>query len=205
MIKIKLQLEFNDISKYLTPSIYVDYDSANIKNLVEAEFKSSDNQIETIEKAYLFVRDEISHSWDIQSSKITVTASQALKFKEGICYAKANLLAAILRSVDLPAGFCYQRLALFDTSDSPFCIHALNAVYIDKMNKWIRLDARGNKEGINARFSLNEEHLAFVARTDLGEIDYPIIYAKPVKCTMEALENNADALKMYLHSLPSNI
>lgn len=205
MIKIKLCLEFDDLGKYLKSSYYVDYDNENIKNLVDAKFKSADNPIETIEKAFLFVRDKIAHSWDIQSSKVTVTASQALKSKEGICYAKANLLAAILRSVGIPTGFCYQRLALFDTADTSFCIHALNAVYLDKMNKWIRLDARGNKEGINARFSLNEEHLAFVARTDLGEIDYPIIYAKPVKCTMEALENNADALKMYLHSLPSNI
>ncbi|NMC57365.1 MAG: transglutaminase family protein [Eubacteriaceae bacterium] len=200
-----MQLEFNDIEKYLKSSYYVDYDNANIKNLVQSEFKPSDNQIETIEKAYLFVRDEICHSWDIQSSNVTVTASQALAYKEGICYAKSNLLAAILRSLGIPAGFCYQRLSLFDTSNSPFCIHALNAVYIDKINKWIRLDARGNKEGINARFSLNEEHLAFCVREDMGEIDYPLIYAEPVKCTMEALENNIDALAIYLHNLPSSI
>lgn len=200
-----MQLEFDDIAKYLKPSYYVDYDNTDIKNLVDAEFKSSDNQIEAIEKAYLFVRDKISHSWDIQSSKVTVTASQVLKYKEGICYAKANLLAAILRSVGIPTGFCYQRLTLFDAADTPFCIHALNAVYIDKADKWIRLDARGNKEGIDARFSINEEHLAFPVRQEFGEIDYSQIYAEPLKCTMEILENNDDALKMYLYNLPSEI
>lgn len=38
-----------------------------------------------IKKAYEFVRDEVSHSWDIQSRIITKTASEALKEKEGIC------------------------------------------------------------------------------------------------------------------------
>jgi hypothetical protein len=30
-----------------------------------------------------------------------------------------------------------------------------------QFDKWIRLDARGNKENINAYFSLNEERLAY--------------------------------------------
>ena len=40
------------------------------------------------------------------------------------------------------------------------------------MNKWIGLDARGNKEDINAYFSLDEEHLAYSIRSELCEIDY---------------------------------
>ena len=51
-------------------------------------------------------------------------------------------------------------------------IHALNTVYIKDLDKWIRLDARGNKENINACFSLDEEHLAYSIRSGLGEIDY---------------------------------
>ena len=53
-------------------------------------------------------------------------------------------------------------------------IHALNTVYVDK---WIRLDARGNKEGVNARFSLEEEQLAYQVRSELGEIDYKHNYS----------------------------
>ena len=44
--------------------------------------------------------------------------------------------------------------------------------YIKDLNKWIRLDARGNKENINSYFSLDEEHLAYKIRSELGEIDY---------------------------------
>ena len=51
-------------------------------------------------------------------------------------------------------------------------IHALNTLHIKDLNKWIRLDARGNKENINAYFSLDEEHIAYSIRSELGEIDY---------------------------------
>ena len=54
-------------------------------------------------------------------------------------------------------------------------IHALNTLHIKDLNKWIRLDARGNEENINAYFSLDEEHLAYTIQSELGEIDYRII------------------------------
>ena len=45
--------------------------------------------------------------------------------------------------------------------ETGYCIHALNTVYIASIDKWIRLDARGNKEGIDAEFSIEDEKLAF--------------------------------------------
>ncbi|MED4254739.1 transglutaminase-like domain-containing protein [Priestia megaterium] len=158
-----------------------------------------------IKKAYEFVRDEVSHSWDIQSRIITKTASEALKEKEGICYSKCNLLAALLRAEGIPAGFCYQRLILGDTIDTGYCIHALNAVYIKSEDRWIRLDARGNKEGVQADFSLKKEKLAFSANSIRGEIDYPVIYTKPHKKTMDLLSQYEDCLDMYLHYLPTEL
>ncbi|MDD1511847.1 transglutaminase-like domain-containing protein [Priestia megaterium] len=158
-----------------------------------------------IKKAYEFVRDEVSHSWDIQSKTITKTASEALKEKEGICYSKCNLLAALLRAEGIPAGFCYQRLILGDTIDTGYCIHALNAVYIKSEDRWIRLDARGNKEGVQVDFSLKKEKLAFPANSIRGEIDYPVIYTKPHKKTMDVLSQYEDCLDMYLHYLPTKL
>ena len=104
-----------------------------------------------------------SLSWDIQSSRVTCKASDVLYYKEGICYAKANLLAALLRSQGIPTGFCYQRLMLFDTPDKGYCIHALNAVYLASINRWIRLDARGNKPGVKAEFSILHEQRTLVS------------------------------------------
>ena len=40
------------------------------------------------------------------------------------------------------------------------------------MDKWIRLDARGNKGTVHAQFSLDEEILAFLVRPELNEVDY---------------------------------
>ena len=42
--------------------------------------------------------------------------------------------------------------------------------------KWLRLDARGNKEGVNAQFSVETEQLAFAVRPEMGEEDDFIVY-----------------------------
>lgn len=94
---------------------------------------------------------------------------------------------------------------LFDTPEKGYCIHALNAVYIEALDKWIRLDARGNKPGVNAQFSLEHEQLAFPVNEALQEIDYPTIYVKPNAKTIAALTTNNKALDMYKFYLPTEI
>ncbi|OQP00077.1 transglutaminase, partial [Geobacillus sp. 44B] len=143
--------------------------------------------------------------WDIQSSRVTCKASEALYYKEGICYAKANLLAALLRSQGIPTGFCYQRLMLFDTPDKGYSLHALNGVFLKSLNRWIRLDARGNKPGVQAEFSIDKEILAFPVQEEFDEKDFPIIYTKPSPKTISVLKEHIDALEMYKYYLPDNL
>ena len=114
-------------------------------------------------------------------------------------------MAALLRANNIPSGICYQRLTLGDTPETGYCIHALNAVYLKSINRWIRLDARGNKQGVIAEMYIDRERLAFPVREELGEIDYKIVYADPSPITMNVLENSTDALFMYLHSLPDKL
>lgn len=83
-----------------------------------------------IKVIYEFVCDEIKRSWDVQDKRVTKSATEVLEQGVGICWAKANLLAAFLRACGIPAGICYQRLTLGDVPETGFCIHALNAVYI---------------------------------------------------------------------------
>lgn len=125
-----------------------------------------------------------------------------MEYKEGICYAKSMLLAALLRKEGIPTGFCYQRLTLGDTPETGYCIHALNAVFISSLDKWIRLDARGNTNGVNAQFSTDIEQLAFPVRIEYDEVDYETIFASPIKITTETLENNNDAIEMMKLKLP---
>lgn len=71
--------------------------------------------------------------------------------------------------------------------------------------RWVRLDARGNKPGVQAIFSMEQERLAFSVRREYNEIDYPQIYVEPASITMKILESNADALEMYRHGLPDHL
>ncbi len=158
-----------------------------------------------IKAVYEFVRDDVKHSWDVQDTRVTKSATEVLEYGVGICWAKSNLLAALLRACGIPAGICYQRLTLGDVPETGFCIHALNVVYVKSLDRWIRLDARGNKEAIDAQFGLEEERLAFQVRTELGEVDYGIIYANPSDKLMKILAENTDVLYMYLNCLPDSI
>lgn len=190
--------------EYLEKNKYIDYDNESVYKLaLDLKDKSSD-KIDLIKNTYYYVRDNIKHSWDAQDRRVTISASDCLNKGVGICWAKANLLAALLRANGIPSGFSYQRLTLGDTIDSGYCIHALNTVYISELDKWIRLDARGNKIGVNAEFSLDKEILAFNIKNK-GEIDYHDNHSYPDKLLMKVLEESNDALDMYLHHLPDHL
>lgn len=202
---MELVCESQIMNDYLIVSEEIDYNHQLIAELTSKLEASTQEQVDFIKKTYEYVRDEINHSWDIQSSRITYSASETLKYGEGICYAKANLLCAILRRAGIPTGFCYQRLTIGDTPDTGYCIHALNAVYVQQLGKWIRLDPRGNKPGIQAEFSLDEEKLAFPIRQHYGETDYLTIYKSPNTKTVGALKRNTNCIHMYLHGLPDQL
>ena len=129
---------YND---FLEKTEYVDYDDPAVKSLAKKLKVESQDELSLIRNTYYYVRDEIKHSWDAQDRRVTVSASDTLKEGVGICWAKANLLAALLRANGILAGFSYQRLTLGDTPDTGYCIHAMNTVYVSSLGKWIRLDA----------------------------------------------------------------
>lgn len=195
----------DSIDEYLMVSKYINWDNENILAKANELKQKCVDEIALIKRIYEFVRDEIKHSWDVQEKRVTKSASEVLEQGVGVCWAKANLLAALLRACEIPAGICYQRLTLDDGPENGFCIHALNAVYIKSLDRWIRLDARGNKEGVDAQFDLEKERLAFPVRKDCGEVDYRIIYANPSNKLMQVLENNTDALYMCLNCLPESM
>lgn len=176
---MKITTYVNEISEYLKEDAVIDYKNAAIQKLADALYQKSENELEYIKAAYEFVRDDISHSADINEDELTCTASEVLEAGHGICIAQSHLLAALLRCKSIPAGFCYQKLILDDETAPVLIYHGLNGVYLKDYDKWIRLDARGNKEGVNAQFSIETEQLAFSVRPEMGEIDNFIVYADP--------------------------
>ncbi|MDE5776709.1 MAG: transglutaminase-like domain-containing protein [Treponemataceae bacterium] len=186
---MNLILHSNKIDDYLKHDDVIDFENEAITKLADALFQKADSELDFIKAAYEFVRDKISHSADRGEDAVTCAASEVLKAGHGICFAKSHLLAALLRAKSVPAGFCYQKLILDDETAPVLIYHGLNGVYIKERKKWIRLDARGNKAGVNAQFSLETERLAFAVRLELGEEDGFVIYPDPDAKVVEKLRN----------------
>ena len=187
------------IHKFLLETDMIDFHHSAIAKKSQWLFKPGMNDLKKARVAYEFVRDEIPHSFDCNAQVITARASDVLINQTGICHAKANLLAALLRSQGIPTGFCFQHLTLADDDSLGYCVHAYNAVLLE--NHWFRLDARGNKAGVNAQFSLREPVLAFLHRPAYDEYDWPGIYANPHQDTMLMLKRAA-CLQDVIEHLP---
>ena len=170
--------ETENIKKYLEESQVIDWGNPFILAKVNNLTRNLKSEIEKAKILFEWVRDEIPHSKDIGADIVTCEASQVLKNGTGICYAKSHLLAAMLRVVQIPTGFCYQLLCM-DPPYTGHCLHGLNGIYLHSLNKWIRVDARGNTNGVNAQFGIDEEQLAFPMDPNKGEFIYDTIFASP--------------------------
>lgn len=201
---MNLKLYNNSIDEYLKSSAIIDYNNRLIVDLAEQLKKENLNEIDLIKAAFEYVRDNIKHSADIMGKVVTCKASDVLIYKEGFCYAKSHLLAALLRYNGIPTGFCYQKLILNDKSAPYIIMHGLNGVYISSINSWVRLDARGNKEGVDAQFNLNKEQLAFSIRQELGEQDIPVIFEKPDENIINKLSKH-DKVSELFNDLPRSL
>jgi transglutaminase-like putative cysteine protease len=170
------------MQEYLRPTNIIDWENPAILEL--AQKLAGENDMETAQRCFEWVRDEIKHSRDYKMNPVTCKASDVLSAGTGYCYAKSHLLAALLRANGIPAGLCYQRLSINDDG-APFCLHGLNAVYLPEYG-WYRIDPRGNKAGIDAQFVPPVEQLAFKIQLD-GEANLPEIYADPLPEVIRAL------------------
>ncbi len=174
------------MKKYLESSIYINWDNPEIKALAKSLSTEYSLDEDIAKNCFEWVRDNIKHSSDYKLNPVTCKASDVLIHKTGYCYAKSHLLAALLRANNIPAGLCYQRLSVEGDSAALYCLHGLNAVFL-KNHGWYRIDARGNKEGVNAQFTPSEEQLAFPVNLE-GEADLPEIWPEPLAMIVSVLE-----------------
>lgn len=188
--------ESENIQDYIKMNEIIDYDHKLIVEKCRELEIGMENEISLIKKIYEFVRDDIHHSGDIGEPGVICKASEVLEFGHGICCAKSHLLAAMLRFFGIPTGFCYQKLCSSQEVDKKV-LHGLNAVYLKDLNKWIRLDARGNKPGVDAQFCIVKEKIAWPVKKELGEEDNPIIFIKPNPAVVEVLKNSNDRKELW--------
>jgi transglutaminase-like putative cysteine protease len=173
------------MQRYLAASTYIDFDTPDVLATARRLAGGAASEADVVRACFEFVRDAIRHSVDFKSNPVTCKASDVLRHGTGYCYAKSHLLAALLRANGIPAGLCYQRLSV-GAGGAPYCLHGLNAVYLTDVG-WYRIDARGNKPGVDARFEPPLERLAFATRTR-EERMLPEIWAEPLPVVVEALE-----------------
>jgi len=170
---------------YLKDTEIIDCKNTAIQTLAVTLAKDTINDTQIAKRCFEYVRDEIRHTGDHKDDITTCRASEVLEHKTGWCYAKSHLLAALLRANGIPAGFGYQRLSCDEYSEDKYCLHGLNWIYL-KDYGWYRVDARGNKEGVDAQFDPPYEKLAF--GLEAHEFDLEGNFSEPLDVVVTALQ-----------------
>ncbi|GAA0267479.1 transglutaminase domain-containing protein [Streptomyces polychromogenes] len=191
-----------DIHAYLASSEAIDHWHPLVQETADVLWAATGDAYSYAQAAFEFVRDTIAHSADSGDMRVSWRASDVLSTRNGICYAKSHALVALLRAQGIPAGLCYQLLG--EDDGSGLVVHGLVALRLPGREDWSRVDPRGNKPGVDARFSLDVERLAFPVRPELGEVDHPGLYAAPHPATLKALQESADRPELW-RNLPASL
>ncbi|MFI1561706.1 transglutaminase domain-containing protein [Streptomyces sp. NPDC020490] len=189
-----------DLSAYLAADEVIDHHHPVVRNAAARLAGGVEDSYAYACAAYEFVRDGVPHSGDSGDPRVTWRASDVLELRTGICHAKAHALAALLRAEDIPTALCCQRLRHDDGGG--YAVHGLVAVRFN--GAWHRQDPRGNKPGVDARFSLEGERLAWVPDPKCSEVDYPVLYAEPHPAVLGALQAAPDRPSLW-RNLPTEL
>lgn len=184
------------MKQFLEATDIIDFTNPKVAEKAHELAQGCSSDTEIAKRCFEFVRDEIRHTGDAGKGTTTLRASEVLEQGQGWCYAKSHLLAALLRANGIPTALCYQRLSCSEYVEGIYCLHGLNAIYLKEFG-WYRVDARGNKEGIDAQFNPPHEKLAF----ELGENEYDLsdLYAEPLDAVIEALRARKNYAEMIGH------
>jgi len=184
------------MNQFLESSEYIDWEEPSVLKKAKELSRGLSGDEAISKRCFDFVRDEIKHSHDYALNPVTVKASDVLKYGTGYCYAKSHLLAALLRANGIPAALSYQRLSL-EGDGEPFCLHGLNAVKLEQYG-WYRIDARGNKAGVDAQFDPPTEKLAF-SETVQGEYSLDGLFSEPLPEVIEVLTKCQSEAEVWSH------
>jgi transglutaminase-like putative cysteine protease len=196
--------ESDELNDYLVSDTIIDWRTPAIQQKALELTQSLSDEVAKARCLYEWVRDSIPHTNDAGLDIVTCTASEVLQHGTGICFAKSHLLAALLRAVNIPAGFCYQVLRMDPPVDNEPVLHGFNAIYLATLHKWIRVDARGNTNGINAQFGIEKEQLAFAMDPSADEFIYEAIFAAPVSSVVDRLKMYKSRSELWL-DLPQSL
>lgn len=200
--------ETDEIGRYLEDTITIDWQTPSVMDKAKALLVGHEFQADRVRALFEFVRDEISHSIDVETEVTPCRASDVLREQTGLCYAKSHLLAAFLRYAGFPTGFCYVRLVASEPGNQNsrgFSLHGFNAVYWTASEKWIFLDPRGNNDRLETECRFEAPwSLAYAPDPEAGEAFLPFIYKRPSKRILDLLERAPDFASV-LRNLPDAV
>ncbi|MFA6525438.1 MAG: transglutaminase family protein [Patescibacteria group bacterium] len=133
-----------DLNEFLKETRYCDWKNPEILKVVEKFQEQYTNRRELAIKLFEFVRDEIKYRigpWGVKSS-------DTLRDKRGMCTSSSNLLVALYRAANIPAGYCIYKVrggesfghilpTLIKNPLKKHSVHIICYVYLDK---WIKCD-----------------------------------------------------------------
>jgi transglutaminase-like putative cysteine protease len=198
---MQLILCSEDIAAYLEETEIINFHHPSIREKIEEFQYIGKNKLDRAQLAYHFVRDRIQHSFDRESTRITISASDTLEQKAGVCLAKSHLLAALLRGMGIPTGLCYQNVTKLGEPESIYELHGLNAVYINELYTWFRVDPIGNTPEVKSGFSISHEILAYPIQRELDKIESLYVYSKPAESVISSMKQSTDFREFSFNSL----
>ncbi|WP_230741997.1 transglutaminase-like domain-containing protein [Methanooceanicella nereidis] len=201
---MELMVESDDLNDYLASSDVVDHDDREIQALANILSKGLSEDEEIVRSIYGHIQENILHSFDIHGKEVTCKASEVLRSGHGTCYAKADLFAALLRYLGIPVGFCYQKFVMDDEDPSRYVLHGLNAVYYKSTKKWLRVDVRNRKDGVDPKFYPDMDSGIYPSDKEAGEFDYPYVQVHPSDKVIRALNTYRDPIELE-NNLPEEL
>jgi transglutaminase-like putative cysteine protease len=134
-----------NLSDYLEPTFFMDFEEPNLVDLAEGQCHSINNATDRAVALYYAVRDRIFYyPYDLNYTRADFQASAVLRKGRGYCVAKALLLAALARQQRIPS-----RLGFADVTNhiaSPkllekmgtdlFIFHGYTELYLQ--GRWVK-------------------------------------------------------------------
>lgn len=182
--------------EYLASTAIVDWENPEVQALARELAGDDKDPVAVAKRCFEWVRDEVKHSGDCRLDDVTCSASETLRHRSGLCYAKSHLLAALLRANGIPTGFGYQRLKA-DPAGTTFRLHGFNVIHLPGFG-WYRADPRGNREGVSTTFDPPTESLAFPTESP-GEQTFPANWPEPLPVVVDAIQQSQSGLHLAAH------
>lgn len=136
--------ENKSMELFLKETHYCDYGNGEIQKIALAYSKKYTNKKDLSIALFNFVRDKIKYRIGPWNKKASETLSDGF----GMCTNSANLLVALLRAVNIPAGYCIYKVvggesfghilpSIIKPSIHKDSVHIVCCVYL---NRWIKCD-----------------------------------------------------------------